>query len=812
MNAKASSFLEKASRDRARGDFKGALTRLAAGISECPGEVSLYREGLEVALEAGESRQASQFFKKAWRRLPRDREELWAFAIDKTNAYNDAVLATFLLDAAVRDRNFDAAEDAVGALKDHTALELLTRARTKQQTLTNAMSGDESLADELVAHLLAEIVLAVRTSRYKEATQTLLKLMEDKPEENDVLLPFLQRLEKRDRDNSAVAFALGCASLRAQHWKRGIDHLVHSAVRDKEYTNDALELLTALQQNDAVAAVEVDLALARIQLFLGNSRAVVEHVERIMDVGNEKASELIAILDPQRDEIGDDTTLDYLFIDVALSAGRTERALAHIKKVYRVRRHRAELLARLQERQNKNTLPDDVLYYFGEIALAEGMHEQAIRAFRSVMHQTPHEVVRIRETITRYCSNPSIQRFFNEIKEGDTTPEETTTDGFEISHYEASEFKFGDKPAPPTESDGEPEAPDTSPFDDPDRYTPPRAFEDGGSRAPQSDVPEGRSPFDDGFAREDRARKNFSLGETDGTEEDKLGEGFSIDGEKTPFGSVSHDAPAHDNTWIDRGSPTLEQNPGTEHNDETWDTEGIVSNTPPVISLGSGPSQKTGADGPQQVSKEDMPWNNAEADTPSALEELAAADEPPAPGFETPGAEFEAPVAPHAAPPPPPSDEPPRDEYETLSESFARGELKGADALRLSELAVERGDTEAARCYLDFEPENVGQEITRKQLLAEYYVRVDRPQSALIILKTIHLDTLGREQKQRLLLLIAYCYKMLNRFDAAQSVYLRLLGEGIDSAAIEQMAEANRHRYLNEITGAAPVLEKVLTL
>jgi hypothetical protein len=138
--------------------------------------------------------------------------------------------------------------------------------------------------------------------------------------------------------------------------------------------------------------------------------------------------------------------------------------------------------------------------------------------------------------------------------------------------------------------------------------------------------------------------------------------------------------------------------------------------------------------------------------------------------------------------------------------------LSGAESLRLVELASERNDPERLRRFLSFEADNVAQEILRKQYLAQHYVRMDRPLAALIVLKTVRLSTLGKEPRRSFLLLTAYCYRMLNRFDAAQSTYLHLMSEDGDPATVEQMARANYEKYLIEVTGGAPVLEKVLTI
>ena len=53
MNTKTEGILSKVEQDRRRGDHKKALKRLQDGIKKLPGEILLYREAIDVALEAG---------------------------------------------------------------------------------------------------------------------------------------------------------------------------------------------------------------------------------------------------------------------------------------------------------------------------------------------------------------------------------------------------------------------------------------------------------------------------------------------------------------------------------------------------------------------------------------------------------------------------------------------------------------------------------------------------------------------------------------------------------------------------------------
>ena len=79
-------------------------------------------------------------------------------------------------------------------------------------------------------------------------------------------------------------------------------------------------------------------------------------------------------------------------------------------------------------------------------------------------------------------------------------------------------------------------------------------------------------------------------------------------------------------------------------------------------------------------------------------------------------------------------------------------------------------------------------------------------------LKTVNLNGLSRDQRREYLTRIAVCYRALHNFEAAHSMFLRLLSEQPGSADVERMAEFNYEQYLQSVTGAAPTLEKVSSL
>ncbi len=113
---------------------------------------------------------------------------------------------------------------------------------------------------------------------------------------------------------------------------------------------------------------------------------------------------------------------------------------------------------------------------------------------------------------------------------------------------------------------------------------------------------------------------------------------------------------------------------------------------------------------------------------------------------------------------------------------------------------------------LSFDPVNLGEDVARKYHLARYYLEEDRPLPALVALRTVHLNSLSREERKDFMLRIAECYRALHNFEAAHGVYLRIMTEHPGVPEAETLARANYARYIETAMGAAAALEKTTTL
>ena len=135
MGSKSLAILEKVHQERSRGDYDKALKRLSDGIARHPHDLQLYREAIDISLEAGESLEAIQYFKRTQHLFPDHYDDLWTHGVDKVRAFNDAIFGKFLLDVAIKKRELQSAADVLVQLKDHTANELLKRTRKVNSTI-----------------------------------------------------------------------------------------------------------------------------------------------------------------------------------------------------------------------------------------------------------------------------------------------------------------------------------------------------------------------------------------------------------------------------------------------------------------------------------------------------------------------------------------------------------------------------------------------------------------------------------------------------------------------------------------------------
>jgi tetratricopeptide (TPR) repeat protein len=847
MNPKISSILEKVHQEQKHGKYPKALKRLNEAISKYPEEAILYVEAMEISLEAGESLQATQYFKQAEKKFPEERDRLWALGEAKIKTYNDSILGKFLLEQAVKKRDLETAWSILEKLQNHTAEELLKRTRTKRQSLTTAQGGGFTLKGEVLLNAISEALLCIRSKRHREAVKGFLRILDEKPIEYELIERFCRQLDKTHTNDGGFRYLLGCCHLAAEKFDDAFNKITQAVKISPNLSLDAIGRLAALRDHPRVRKDELDFALAHLYLITGDELHSLEILHSIMEQHVHFAPRVLDLLELYVGESWDSLNLHYLYIEVALHANRKATALNHINKISVDRRRKNDVLAWLDRKSQERFLPSDVTLLYAQIALREGMVEKAIEIFRDYLTTGSGEVTVVQSVLEKHKSNARVEEFYNKLASEETRSGQES--GFEIEHFQNNDFSLGDSVAGKGEdgSPGEghkkpsgdvpswviargissgaghqertPEPPpsDTDPLSDRtsgSSKTPPlnTSFEQSRERilgeAPQAGEDEGmpdmeragepgrgfkraggpsNDPFDRAHPIQDElpgraegGRRHDDANDTaaepqDAPHDDSAGKADSAAGDEAPGSNSSDDA-------HEMQQPTTEQS--EDHIEDAGAPDGCPPSPPGVIILGGGEDATSKQDGRDEVP---VP---PEASPPPTREDTSRAD--PLPIADEPSVKAE--------------------DFASRLERFERGGMENAEILRLVEEACHKGEFETMKTLLSFHPQTISEEVSRRFYLAEYYLNDSRALNALMILKTININGLAKEERKRILHKIANCYQELNMYEAAHSTFLRLLSEDPALGDVERLARWNYHRYMRQIAGKAPVLEKITSI
>lgn len=441
MSSKVAGILSKVHQDRQKGDYAKALKRLEEAIDKLADDITLYKEAIEVATEAGESMRAVQFFKSAQVRLPEAREDLWAFGREKVESFNDPMLCKLLLDMAIKKRDFDAATDVLEGLKEHTAAELLTRIRTKRQVLSSAR--EDNFHTQLVINALAEALLCVRARAYDDAGTILVQVLDDEPHEHEALTAYLTTLHKKFPDRGALCYAAGWSAILSKQYEKAIALLSQGGSLDPAYAKPCLRRLETLKGNTDIPHPNYEFAYAKLLIVKGDDEEAAELLHQLLEQQQSSVPLILDLLDPNIQKVRGIPVLHLLYIEAALVAGKSAPAIYQIENVYTDGEHKAKLFDWLDSHAKETYMSADVLTRQGELYLKEKKYGKAIEAFRAVLSRAPHEQHHIKGILATYQENPDVKTFYATLVEQPTAGETAHGaggGGLGIEHYGGNEF------------------------------------------------------------------------------------------------------------------------------------------------------------------------------------------------------------------------------------------------------------------------------------------------------------------------------------------------------------------------------------
>ncbi|MBP2680143.1 MAG: hypothetical protein H6Q78_6 [Candidatus Krumholzibacteriota bacterium] len=860
MNPKASAILEKAHEERRRSNFKKAIDRLEEGVEKFPREFDLYTEAIDVGMEAGESLRAIQIYKKAQHKFPEQTFEVWTFAAEKVGVYNDSIMGRFLVEQAVKAGDLAAAASILQNLKDHAVSDLLERIRIKKQTMTVASSAGSSGRGEIASFTLTEALLSLRLGRMQAAMDTFVAAIAEDNGTAQRIEPFLAELENRGEGKGETAFALGCCHLSREDFGEGIAKLAHAARSAPALAPRVAEKIESLGDGPGVPLDLRDLTLAQLYLVQGEKTRAAQILKGTIERTPGRAADAVDLLRSAAEIVDDDLETQFVFVEAALTAGRRETALGQLRKIHKDKRHSARLVEWLESRSQSQSGSAQVQLFFAETALNEGLFGKAIEIFKEILSRGPQDEAIIRELLSRHQSVAVVRTFYNQKFSASRGKAKKKAGAFELERNERQGFQTPETELA-TETDAAPEKSDDIPiaagsdsFGPADAlFRPAAAGQRARGDAPASDFDNHEfslsmhDPADDALPAEQSAPAARAMDAPPPTAPAApvapAPEARPLP-EKEPFAAAESAGGDTDNSdffeYLKRHSTTDEAAPAVTSPPVNTPSRAV---TPPPIDTPPRTVAPRPADAPIDEGTPEEPFQEERAlfaETGPAHDREPATDTKPPARTETfaetgsstgTGPEGDNDLS--AATEPETDIEPEADteteendaiegdtvaeeeeyrDFDSLYRAALDGRLDHARMLDAAGRALEEGRMEEMKRLLSFDPANLGEDIARKYQLARYYLEKDQPLPALVALKTVLLNSLGREERREFMLRIAECYRGLHNFDAAHGVYLRIMTENPGLPEAEALARANYARYVESETGSAAALEKTTTL
>jgi tetratricopeptide (TPR) repeat protein len=777
MDSKLRTSITKIQQDQARGKLERALKRVDDAVKQFPDCVDLYRAGIEIGLDAGETTSAIRYLKAAFQRFPEERADLALLVRKRESSAGEGPARKFLLEHAVRARDLAEARAHVEDLPPRVLRDLLQRTRMKRSSLTAAARGGYAVNEETMTNTLSDLILSTVLGNVDEVAVVAGRVLDARRDEAAALEPLLRELADKHDGSAQIQLVCGrCFALLSMPGEASARLL--SAVRhDAELAKPALELLRDLTDGDEETPDSIERALLELTLIAGHRDRAAEIIHDRLEDSPDSAEDLVDLIVPHLPDGGPVTRLHLALLDAAAGCDRTGRVVSTIKRLGELDENRPQLLEWLGRRQESSQLSSEAMYVHAQMLLADGNHREAVRVARALCVASHGDIPRVQRLLEAHrAENNEVAECCDELgthephveEEPESAPqplEASSTDvpvdtgGIEV--MEGSGFNF----APGAGGDASGFDLDESPAD--------------------SLAGEGRD---------------------DGAEND----GFQIyDGASILGGS----RPARVSAPV-RSSYTGARRPlDTQKAGIMWEEE----------------DAETVSQGRSEPASEEKPWIDAEH-VENVAEALYASgaktffhvgDE--GNGGYTPPAEsqtdssVEPPVAESiessVEPPAEPTPEPKADEtFEERFQRFLDGGLDAGDAVDLMEEAVAdaRAD-ELGRLLRDVDRD--GARSARVSLCeVEYLLMGDRAGDALEVLNGLLGADLTEDERKSSWLKTVVCQRMRGDFEAANRTLEQLVDLYPDCPEVERLAKQNYRDYLQNQCAEAAVLEKVTSL
>jgi len=759
MNDKAASAQQKAFQERKRGQHDKAVKRLEQAIASHPDELELYLDATDACLESGQVTRAVQFLRTAQERFTGDRERITSFVRNKLEAVRDPALARFVVENAVKSRDLKAALEHLEQIPDHTVRDLLTRSRTKRQSLKAASHGGYSLESERVTNELMAALLAIRINNPRDGFSALVKIMDGRPAEQAVLTPFLVYLESKHPASGRLRFARAVAQCAAGSYLEAINGFVDAARMEPSVAASCLDRLKDLQETSNAAA-RVLRAIGEVNLIIGNLDEAATVLREYLGMEKEAGREVMMMVRPHADPANGINACTWLALDASLTLEQSNAALEMLRALHQRAGNTGKLLNWFETATRDAALTPDMRLFHATLALEHKQHDRGIEILRAVCESAPQEIAAAVATLDRYRGdNPAVEALYREYAAQDASD---TGDAVDIKDEE-----------------------DFQGFDNREF-----ALDSGLSDEPVSAGDTGDKPLD--FAARMRNKipnksfvdtREICFDDIDGKSSDGAREEETITTAGTTIAAAEildlSDAPQMDDTPAPSPDP-VEAGPDI--------TESHVANVAQKL-------YEAGAAVFFHVDSGDA--------TQTAPEPAAASDEPA--GDDTVIA-----VVPEPEESTPPAEVPAT--FESLYQEFRNGSLDRPRVIELMEIATAEGRAGELGELLAFQPEGREEIFACRCFEAEHLLMKNRPLPAIKILAALDAPWLSSDQKRRVWFKIAICQRAVRDFAGAHETLTRLIDAFPNQEEFARLARTNFQQHLAEQSRLATALEKTSTL
>ncbi|MDH4337690.1 MAG: tetratricopeptide repeat protein [Candidatus Krumholzibacteria bacterium] len=803
MNEKAASAQQKALQERKRGQHAKAVKRLEQAIAAYPDELDLYLDAVDACLEGGEVSRSTQFLKTLQERFPKEKDRIAQFVKDRLAAVHDPALARFVVENSIKLRDLVASLDHLDLIPDHTVRDLLSRTRTKKQSLKSASHGGYSLSSELVTNELMSALLSIRIGNMKEAVTALVQILDGKPVEQAILTPFLASLENKHPKSGRVRFAHAVAQATSGAELESIGRFVEAARLEEPVATMCVDRLRILRETSKARA-RVERALAEVYLIKGDLDDAAEVLRDYLAAEKDAGREVILMVKPFIDPARGLNACTWLALDASLTLEQSNVALEILRPLHQRADCGEALLDWFETKARNASLTVEMLTFHATLALDLKKHERAAEILRAVCVKAPLEVPAVLALLDRHRKDhDSIETLYREYaaKDVEAGGDATDIDDDGFQNFDNREFSM------PGTAPGTPSAP--------------RA-----PSAPKS-ASEQDKPMD--FAAHMRGKvEKKSFVETREIS-------FDDDGAPAPRQPAEPEASAEtaapadtDGFELNSGPAMMRPRLSAMKKDEA---PAVAEKKKPVIAEEKTPviteehvvnvGQKlyeTGAAAFFHVDAEDAaPQAEEPAPKPAPAPKAKTAAAPPAKPETKTAPKPPAAPEPKAAPEPVavPEVEPESVVPATFEAQFAQfrnGCLDGARVIALMETAVAEGRVDALQELLKYEAKNDAESFSRSYFEAEHLIMSSRPLPAMKILAGLDTPGLSDDQKRRLWFRLAACQRAIHDFAAAQETLTRLVEAFPDREEYARLARTNFEQHLSEQSRQTPALQKTSSL